>query len=232
MSVANPLTPNDIGVFIFAKAPVPGYCKTRLARGCNAVRAARLYRAMLERTVAAACRQQPGTVTLVCAPDTRHPLFARLARRYSLARRRQARGDLGERMHAALSAGLRRHRMVVLMGSDQPALSDNWLAHAARSLDTHPSAWVAPTFDGGYWAIGMTRAEARVFRGPAWSSCRVARQTRQRIQRCGLSDATFPERADVDTWRDWLSLQAPERSSIVRAAVMPGIRRFTPPSER
>ena len=209
-----------------AKAPIPGRCKTRLTTGCTAARAARIHFALLERAVAAACAQSTDAVTLVCAPSIRHPAFRRLARAYPLRLMRQARGPLGQRMHAALRSELRRHRGVVLMGSDQPALADAWFDSARRALYRRGAAWLGPAGDGGYWAIGLSRAEARVFHGPRWSTPRVTRQTRRALARVTVEHHEWPRRPDIDTWRDWMTLNPGLRRSIARDAALPGRAAF------
>lgn len=210
------------GILLFAKAPRPGACKTRLARRCGDRRAAGLYRAMLEHALSRASQLAPARVHLCCAPDTRDPFLARIARRYGAARVSQSGGDLGRRMHAAIRFGLVRYSSVVLMGSDQPQLDDDWYAEATGALSTPGHAWLAPTLDGGYWAIGLTRAEPRVFRGPTWSSAHVARQTMQRLHRCGYAVRCHPARRDVDDWQDWCKLPAAIRAALARRATMPG----------
>lgn len=232
MPVANPprtnrtlnAPPDDFALVIFAKAPIPGRCKTRLAKGVGKRRAAHLYRAMLEHAVAHAAAQAPGRVILACAPDTRHPLFLRLARRHGVARYRQSSGDLGTRMAAGIRLGLRQARRVVLMGSDQPALDQSWLLDALDALEHSPeSAWLAPTSDGGYWGIGLCDDLPRVFRGPRWSSPRVTTATRTAMQRLGLTRTEFFTRNDVDELRDWQRLGHDLRRRLARRAAMPSI---------
>ena len=231
MSVANPpITkrastgpPNDCIVVIFAKAPIPGRCKTRLAKSVGSRRAAHVYRAMLEHAVATMSAQAPGRVILACAPDTRHPLFVRLARRYRVQRYRQVRGDLGTRMAAGIRLGRRHARHVVLMGSDQPALDGDWLRQARRALGQDDrGAWLAPTTDGGYWAIGLSHAPTRIFRGPCWSTPRVISTTRTAMNRLGLVRAELVARNDIDELRDWQCLDRELRRCLSRHATMPG----------
>ncbi|MES1925639.1 TIGR04282 family arsenosugar biosynthesis glycosyltransferase [Salinisphaera sp. T31B1] len=231
MSFANPLDrPADVSsiapplhLLIFAKAPRYGYCKTRLARRLGHCRATRIYRALLEHAVLHARRAHHGPVIVVCAPDTRHPFFQRMARRHDVRLVRQPRGDLGRRMHRALATATTDGAPAILMGSDQPVLEDGWLADARRSLDVE-DAWLAPCTDGGYWAIGLRRAAAGVFRGPRWSSARVARHTRTRLRALAGPWHEWHPRRDIDDARDWLRLSAPRRSALSRQATMPGIR--------
>lgn len=232
MPVANPPQSHAAGcadhgacaIVIFAKAPVPGRCKTRLARQVGNRRAARIYTAMLEHAIATLARTTSNPIILACAPDTRHPLFARLARQYPIRRYRQSRGDLGTRMANGIRLGLRHAPRVVLIGSDQPRLDGSWLAQAYRALAQDDNgAWLAPTVDGGYWAIGLNRIAPRVFRGPRWSTPRVSTCTRTTLSRLALACAEPAPRNDIDTFRDWQHLDARLRIKLARRATMPGL---------
>lgn len=208
----------DTALLIFAKAPVPGRCKTRLARRYGAYRACTIYRSLLTHAVCAARQQFDGPITLVCAPDTRHAFFHHLSRRYRLRLARQARGDLGQRMHHAIRQGLQHHSRVVLMGSDQPVLDHAWLSEARKVLAVPNNAWLAPTLDGGYWAIGLRTAQARLFRGPRWSTSRVAGVTLNRMHELGLHARTHTPLRDIDDARDWHALDSPIRSKLAGRA--------------
>ena len=237
MSVANPPNANhassshedDFCVVIFAKAPVAGRCKTRLARGVGSRRAAHIYRAMLEHAVAETRAATCGRVLLACAPDTRHPFLRHLARRYAVTCHRQARGDLGTRMARGIALGRRYARCVILIGSDQPALAGAWLHEARRALaHDGPRAWLAPTRDGGYWGIGLNRPRPQIFRGPRWSTPRVAIATRTELARQGFAVSEAPVRNDIDEPRDWHRLSIGLRRHLARRACLSGTTAFEP----
>ncbi|MER2582515.1 MAG: glycosyltransferase, partial [Candidatus Competibacter sp.] len=59
----------DARLLIFAKAPIPGRVKTRLAGRLGTRGAARLYRQLLCRTLALARAARLCPVELWCAPD-------------------------------------------------------------------------------------------------------------------------------------------------------------------
>ncbi|CAN0235786.1 unnamed protein product [Chrysoparadoxa australica] len=191
-------------ILIFARAPVPGACKSRLARGIGTVRAARVYRAMLIQTVETAVGAGAMGVHLVCAPDTRHPLFHQLRRRFGCCLHRQPRGDLGQRMHRALAGRLRRGAgLVLLVGSDCPSLTVADLDDALAALNTGHDAVLGPTEDGGYALVGLRSPAGRLFRGVTWSTPRVIGQTRHRLRRLGWRWQETQPLADVDHPRDW-----------------------------
>src|SRR3954470_21249023 len=91
-------------VAILARAPVPGFAKTRLIPALGLEGAAHLQRRLLERAVRTALEARVGPVTLWCAPDVEHEPFATIAARFDLALASQPSGDLGERMLAGFAA--------------------------------------------------------------------------------------------------------------------------------
>ncbi|MAA73955.1 MAG: hypothetical protein CMN28_04550 [Salinisphaeraceae bacterium] len=192
----------DSSLIIFAKAPVPGYCKTRLARGVGSVRAARIYRMLLERTVARACASRLAPVQLWCAPDTRHPFLRALARRYPVDLRRQPRGSLGQKMHSALRTRLIEAPYALLVGGDCPALTADVMADAFDRLRQGFDAVFAPADDGGYVLVGARQAPALLFRGMPWGGGRVMDLTRRRMQRLSLRWSELASLPDLDDTRD------------------------------
>lgn len=194
-------------VIVFARAPVPGRVKTRLAAAIGPQAAARLYARLVARAVATARAARIGGVELHCAPHARHPLFARLAARHSVALRAQGRGDLGRRMHGALAGALRRASAALLIGSDCPALRSADLRRALRLLRSGVDAVFAPARDGGYALVGVRRVAAPLFEGIAWGGADVLATTRERLRELGWSWRELREVWDVDRPEDYARLR-------------------------
>ena len=105
-------------LLIFAKAPVPGRVKTRLAQQLGMRGAARLYKHLLWRTLRIANAARLCPVELWCAPDARHGFFVACRRDYAVRLRRQCAGDLGRRMNHALNRTLADGNQAMLIGGD------------------------------------------------------------------------------------------------------------------
>jgi hypothetical protein len=190
-------------IIIFAKAPVPGRCKSRLAVGLGARRAAAVYCSLLARTVAEAVAADVAPVAVWCSPDTRHPFFTRLRREYGVTLHCQPRGDLGRRMHGAFRAALSEAPGAVMIGGDCPVLSGAHLRAALAALDDGAAAVFAPAEDGGYALAGLREPHAGLFRGMPWGGPRVMAQTRRRAAALGLRVVYLPMLWDVDTMADY-----------------------------
>ena len=194
-----------VAIAILAKAPVPGYAKTRLIPVLGADGAAALQAAMLKRTLAMALAAGIGPVTLWCAPDRSHPAFAEAAAQ-GVALAEQPAGDIGQRMQAAMAAATTTGGVIVI-GTDCPALTPGHLRQAAVALGGQ-DAVVIPAEDGGYVLLGLRQANAAVFAGVAWSTPQVMAQTRARLAAAGLRHAEFSPLFDVDRSSDLPRLYA------------------------
>src|SRR5205085_7012926 len=157
----------DCVVIVFARAPLAGRVKTRLAGRIGAPRAARLHERLLRQALATARAARCGAVELHVTQ--RHAFFRCLPARLRLQRG----ADLGERMYGAL----RRHRRAIIIGSDCPALRASDIARAARWLRGGTDVVLAPAQDGGYALIGARRVTPALFARVAWGGERVLAQT-------------------------------------------------------
>ncbi len=203
-------TPADGGdtlVIVFAKAPVAGLAKTRLAPALGPQGAAALAERMLHHTLAQARVAGLGPVELCAAPDTQHPALQAAAHQHGARLTAQGDGDLGQRMHRAFVRGLAQHPRALLVGTDAPALDATVLRQAAQALHDHAVVFV-PALDGGYALVGQRQADPRWFDGMRWSHAQVMADTRQRLQAAGVRWTALPPVADIDEPADLAHLPA------------------------
>lgn len=187
----------------FAKAPQLGQVKTRMQPVLSVEQSLALHRQLVQRTHQtlhreALCRSQLWISgadndgffhSLKPLPDIKH----------------QHGDDLGERMHLAIAAGLDHKRVVVLIGSDCPAISSDYLRTALCALN-RVDVVLGPAADGGYVLIAMKKADRAVFSDVDWSTPRVLQQTRARLRASKLSCFELPVLNDIDRPEDLIYL--------------------------
>lgn len=194
-------------IIVFAKAPVAGLVKTRLAPALGSACAAVLAERMLRHALTQAAAADVGPVELCAAPDTTHPALREAATACGASLAEQGTGDLGLRMHRAFARHLMRHGRALLIGTDAPALDAALLRQAAQALQRHEVVFV-PALDGGYALVGQRRADPRWFSDMAWSHARVMADTRERLHAAGVRWAELPPVADIDEPADLARLPA------------------------
>ena len=173
-------------MLVFAREPVAGEVKTRLAAALGAEAAATIYRELIDATftyaVAARAQRIVGAIELWCTPDPASPFFIELAARHGASRHAQGEGDLGDRMSAALADALARAHAALLIGTDCPTLGVAGLAAAAAALD-HADVVLGPAEDGGFVLVGA-RVPIR-FDGVRWSTGHTLADTRESFETRG-----------------------------------------------
>ncbi|MBK6591333.1 MAG: TIGR04282 family arsenosugar biosynthesis glycosyltransferase [Burkholderiales bacterium] len=198
-------TRTTTALIIFAKAPVAGSAKTRLIPALGAQGAAALAQRLLDHAVCIGMEAGFDYCELCTTPDHSHATFQRLAAGYPLVITAQGAGDLGERMHRALSRVLADHARVLLVGTDVPALTPAVLREAAAALDTCDAVFV-PALDGGYALVGLTGAHAELFTEMPWSTPQVMQATRARARAAQIAWTELAPVADIDEPADLVHL--------------------------
>ena len=184
---------------VIAKEPVPGRVKTRLVPPCTPEQAASLALAALQDTLDAALASQPaGRRVLVLDGEPGRWLpdgFEVVAQR----------GDgLAERLAAAFEdAG----GPAFLVGMDTPQVTPALLDAGLEALE-RGDATFGPALDGGYWAIGLRRADDAVFAGVPMSDPATCAAQRDRLRALGLRTRELPALRDVDDIADAYAVAA------------------------
>lgn len=192
---------------IFARAPVLGRTKRRLASELGESAALHWYRVLLARTLATA-RQLSDVVIEVWHPaeDDDYPLME-LINDASVGLHPQVSGDLGLKMANALEVGVTRSERVLLIGADCPVWTVSLLRQALNQIASR-SALFIPAEDGGYVGVGVSGSVPHLFGDIDWGTDRVMEQTRERASKQGILLSEMPPLWDVDVAADlnqWLA---------------------------
>jgi rSAM/selenodomain-associated transferase 1 len=190
---------------VFAKQPLPGRVKTRLAAARSPAWAAEVSEAFLLDLLD---QLQTLTVRRVLAYDPPEALayFQQAAgQRFDLVP--QGEGDLGDRLARFVTrefdAGA---RAVVVVGTDSPTLPITLVAQAYAEL-ARADVVLGPAADGGYYLIGCSRPLPFLFAGIDWGTPRVLEQTVGRLAPYALRLALLTPWYDVDTLDAWHALR-------------------------
>jgi rSAM/selenodomain-associated transferase 1 len=188
-------------ILIFAKAPIAGEVKTRLAPLLGLEGAAALARRMLETTCSEAQAVKNASVELCTSPHPEDPRWVGL-RPSGIMANAQGNGDLGERLARASAKAVAEGDWPVLIGTDCPQLGRERLSAACRLLNDH-DAVIHPTLDGGYALLGLKRFSPLLFTNVEWSGPNVASQTLARFEQLGWQYAVGDVLRDVDEPADY-----------------------------
>jgi uncharacterized protein len=189
-------------LYIIAKAPRVGLAKTRLGHSIGHEAAIMLYKAFLQDLAArfASVPYECGWyVTPPDAWDDISPLVDWGEREVRILFQRE--GDLTERQREFFyGAAARGEERAVLIASDSPHLTVEVVMQAFRELDRHDLVF-GPTYDGGYYLIGM-RGWHDVFHGLPMSVGTELDDIITQAERAGLSVGQVETTFDVDEVED------------------------------
>lgn len=190
-----------IPLIIFAKVPIPGFAKTRIAAVCGVKMADRIYRELL----AATASSVSGLLYHVAftgnasAGELRH-IFPDAQSFFP-----QSSGTLGERMQNAFIHIYEQHAgAAIAIGCDCPSLTQKHFQMAIDHLQGDAEVVIAPALDGGYTLIGCRPHALAVFQAQGWGRPELLSETLEIITTNGFRLELLPELSDIDTLEDYI----------------------------
>ena len=186
-------------LIIFARNPVRGKVKTRLAATMGDDKALSIYQSLLEHTVQIT-QQLPYDCYVFYAdgiskndvwPDDLY------------LKKNQEGKDLGQRMlHAFDTLFQQGYQKIIIIGTDCFELSSFILLDAFTGLD-EKEVVIGPSEDGGYYLLGMRQFFPFLFEEKAWSTDSVYSSTVQQLVIQNIRYEILPILNDIDTEDDW-----------------------------
>jgi uncharacterized protein len=201
----------EMGIGLMARAPQAGRVKTRLGADIGIDKATAIYRDLLHHVsteIIKDTKEQCGAgVSFYWFVDPEESIPA-LSKQYGgfagfLA---QCEGDLGERMEHALETLLQRYEYAALIGADIPDISAGHISEALAALQRNDVV-LGPTFDGGYYLIGVRAAHKELFSGIPWSAPNTLEKTISACESANLDYFLLETLGDLDSLDDFARIR-------------------------
>lgn len=187
-------------LIIFAKEPEIGKVKTRLSSELPQAQCLRLYRKFLRYTIELARNINCSDRIIAYDAYNKEPNYLKkIASDFQFYR--QKGNNLGERMFNAFMAVASDNVKIIIMGSDSPGLPKSCINKAFSELSRNDLA-LGPTYDGGYYLIGMKKPCREIFKGIKWSSSTVFENTLKKAKRLGKKVVVLGPWYDIDRPED------------------------------
>lgn len=198
---------NQEHLIIFIKNPIEGKVKTRIAATLGNEMALKIYTTLLELTM----------INALELNVLRHLYYSdslELNDKWSnhdFLKATQVSGNLGHKMKVAFAEIFQQNKdlqkiKVVIIGSDCAELTPDLLSKSFNYLETHDVV-LGPTYDGGYYLLGMNGYYPSLFDNINWSTETVFSETVNNTEQLQLTYALLPKLNDIDTESDWISYQ-------------------------
>lgn len=185
-------------VIIFARNPVLGKVKTKLAREIGDEGALQVYLKLLEHTHKVA--DEVTADKQVYYTDSLDEFG--LLDYFKFTKKLQDGEDLGERMHNAMKSGFDEgYRRIIIIGSDCMELSPEVIEDAFVALTSNDCV-MGPATDGGYYLIGLRIMQDFLFQDKPWGSSDVLLDTLLDLQNAGMNYYLLPTLNDIDSKKD------------------------------
>jgi uncharacterized protein len=189
-------------LLIFVKYPEPGKVKTRLAKNIGLENAAVLYRKMAETIIHDLSKLTDYTKIIFFDPPERKNDVMRWLTFNGLSFIAQEGNSLGEKMLNAFSHAFSLGAdKAVIIGTDCPQITTQTILRAFEKLEKS-EAVIGPSYDGGYYLLGLRRFSREIFHDIDWSTNLVFDQTMKKIRDEGLQSTCLETLRDVDTVED------------------------------
>jgi uncharacterized protein len=189
-------------ICVFAKPPLPGNVKSRLAARVGNEAAAALAAAFLQDTWSSVV-SLPRAKAVIASTAPSAPLVSPRAAEVWL----QGEGDLGERLERILQRALESSPFAIALGADSPGLPAEYLEQACEAL-RNSDAVLGPCDDGGFYLLGLRRCPRGLLAGISWSQTGTFAQTQSKLKAAGFSVQVLPAWFDVDRPEDLSRLKA------------------------
>ena len=185
-------------LILFTKNPELGKVKTRLAKTIGNEKALEIYIKLLQHTKEIVIELDVDKFVFY----SDNIIYDDIWEPSKFNKKVQVGADLGNRMlHAFGELFQSGYQSVCIIGSDCYELNSDIIAGAFDDLSRNDVV-LGPTFDGGYYLLGMNKLVPELFENKNWSTETVYSETLVDLKKLALSLSTTVKLNDIDEEKD------------------------------
>ena len=183
-------------LIVFAKTPILGNVKSRLADKLGDIKTLWVYKQLLKKTKIAIQSIQQNVVVYYLGDRT--DFFDQLF--LNCEKHPQEGIDLGERMANAISTEFEKgFNQIIIIGTDMWDLNQENIKKAFKDLNNSDIV-IGPASDGGYYLLGIKKMIPDIFQNKKWGSQTVLKETLKDLKNYKVS--FLKEKNDIDLLED------------------------------
>ena len=183
-------------IIVLAKAPILGEVKTRIGKKIGMERSKWIYEQLLSHTSNVTKKTKIKTVLF---KNKNHEKLETLFK-HSIASKFQLGRNLGEKMENAFHwAFKKKYKKIILIGADLWTLNEKIIIDSFKLLDKF-NLVIGPSYDGGYFLIGMKKPNENIFKNIPWSTNNVLEKTISKMKTRKISFLEITK--DIDSFSD------------------------------
>jgi len=193
---------ND-AIIVFARLPIEGKVKTRLAKDLGIDFATSFYKVCAEHTFDEILNLEKSEISpfLFCSEESEFDDVKNWSKNKFKYYSQQG-YNLGERMlNAFITVFDAGFRNIILVGTDTPEISAELMNEALDHLKNYKCV-IGPSDDGGYYLIGLNSSLDNLFDGIEWSTDTVFSNTIAKLEEGNHSYFVMEKMIDIDTKED------------------------------
>jgi len=186
-------------LIVFVKEPEAGKVKTRLQRYLSPGMCIKLYKAFLKDTLELVRAIKCSDKVLAYESSAPAPKYLKKIAQDFLFHKQEGR-NLGEKMYRAFRFAKRNKcGNTIIIGSDSPHLPAKYIEEAYRRLVKNDII-LGPSYDGGYYLVGLKEPCLGIFKGVQWSSETVLEDTVKNARFLSKKVSVLKKWYDVDDY--------------------------------
>ncbi|MGI9553735.1 MAG: TIGR04282 family arsenosugar biosynthesis glycosyltransferase [Thermodesulfobacteriota bacterium] len=187
-------------LIIFIKYPEPGQVKTRIGRIIGIDKAADLYSSLANHVVSKLTDTNSYKISVFFTPEEKEEKIKNWFNNKGIYYFSQLGVSLGERISNAFDESfLNGFKNTIIIGSDCIEIDEKIITGAFNHLNNGSDCVIGPTYDGGYYLIGLkSRNYPHIFEDIEWSSDSVFDETVKKVNYLNLKSIILERLNDVD----------------------------------
>ena len=183
-------------LIVFCKNPVKGKVKTRLAKKIGENQTLHIYNRLIKKTFSVVKKLNQDKAIFYSDFIPKNAPWANVFEYNNLQKGK----SLGERMeNAFIWAFESKFNPVVIIGTDLWNLEKSDINNSFNKLNSYDVV-IGPSYDGGYYLLGIKENQLNIFKNIPWSTNRVLKETLKKLKNKRVF--LLKEKNDIDNWKD------------------------------